>query len=825
MMEISVTFLLAGCLIQGVLCGFSISLPERVEALEGSCVFIPCIFEIDQTYNAYLTDTVKRLWYKEGISKDSNVVVFDSSISGSGHLKGEIFGKPTEKRCSIRFDNVSVSDNGSYYFRLEGNGELKYSYTKLPNHHPQVEIVVRASPPNPTVLLFQDQQEVMEVTEGKSVTLSCFKIFCPSLPSSLTWSFSPEHLINANITEQQHQNQTHYYSDLMFTVTQHHHRAEFTCTSTQQQITTHSTRQLHVQYAPKSVSAHVSPAGVIVEGHSVTLSCSSEANPAVKYSWYRHTEGDLKQLQTEPNLTEPNLAISNTNLTEINLTGPNLTISNINRSHSGRYYCRAENQHGSQNTSVLLDVQYPPEKPHIHTNSVAVEGHSVTLSCSSEANPAVNYSWYRHTEGDLKPVQTEPNLTINTTNLTEANLIINNTSLTEANLTLSYYDVTGPNLTIKNINRSHSGRYYCKAQNQHGVQNTSMLLDVQYAPKSVSAHVSPAGVIVEGHSVTLSCSSEANPAANHSWYRHIEGDLEPLQTRPNLTLRNTNLTGPNLTISNINRSHSGRYYCRAENQHGTQNTSVLLDVHFPPKISSFCSRNNTLRCVCKVEGNPLPKLQWRLSGKVLNSTNEMKISEQTVGKMSLESILTIRQSLSDSSVLQCWTANAHGSASHQFQHITTLPDTGLHTGCVLLGFAIGASLILIFCVLTVCNQRKKYRKLAESTRDDTSGLILTQSAVTSNGQCVCADKRLLLPTSETLHYSSIDFTNTEPPSGEIRGLSTLTEEYATVRLHPANAHTPDSTNTPEKNTPSEDTHTAEKNTPEEEVIYENMKLH
>ncbi|XP_073802932.1 sialic acid-binding Ig-like lectin 10 isoform X2 [Danio rerio] len=703
MMEISVTFLLAGCLIQGVLCGFSISLPERVEALEGSCVFIPCIFEIDQTYNAYLTDTVKRLWYKEGISKDSNVVVFDSSISGSGHLKGEIFGKPTEKRCSIRFDNVSVSDNGSYYFRLEGNGELKYSYTKLPNHHPQVEIVVRASPPNPTVLLFQDQQEVMEVTEGKSVTLSCFKIFCPSLPSSLTWSFSPEHLINANITEQQHQNQTHYYSDLMFTVTQHHHRAEFTCTSTQQQITTHSTRQLHVQYAPKSVSAHVSPAGVIVEGHSVTLSCSSEANPAVKYSWYRHTEGDLKQLQTEPNLTEPNLAISNTNLTEINLTGPNLTISNINRSHSGRYYCRAENQHGSQNTSVLLDVQY--------------------------------------------------------------------------------------------------------------------------APKSVSAHVSPAGVIVEGHSVTLSCSSEANPAANHSWYRHIEGDLEPLQTRPNLTLRNTNLTGPNLTISNINRSHSGRYYCRAENQHGTQNTSVLLDVHFPPKISSFCSRNNTLRCVCKVEGNPLPKLQWRLSGKVLNSTNEMKISEQTVGKMSLESILTIRQSLSDSSVLQCWTANAHGSASHQFQHITTLPDTGLHTGCVLLGFAIGASLILIFCVLTVCNQRKKYRKLAESTRDDTSGLILTQSAVTSNGQCVCADKRLLLPTSETLHYSSIDFTNTEPPSGEIRGLSTLTEEYATVRLHPANAHTPDSTNTPEKNTPSEDTHTAEKNTPEEEVIYENMKLH
>lgn len=108
-------------------------------------------------------------------------------------------------------------------------------------------VCVSASPPNPTVLLFQDQQEVMEVTEGKSVTLSCsIKIFCPSLPSSLTWSSTLQHL---NITE--YKNDTHLYSDLMFTVTHHHHRAEFTCTAThyfqEKKNTTHSTRLLHVQ--------------------------------------------------------------------------------------------------------------------------------------------------------------------------------------------------------------------------------------------------------------------------------------------------------------------------------------------------------------------------------------------------------------------------------------------------------------------------------------------------------------------------------------------------------------------------------------------------
>ncbi|XP_073802937.1 sialoadhesin-like [Danio rerio] len=628
-MEISVMLIITGCLIQGVLCGFSISLPHRVEALKGSCVFIPCSFDIDQRYRYDLTNTAKRLWLKYEkytilffFESVSEVVVFDSSSPDSGLLKGEIFGSPTEKNCSTRFDNLNLKDRESYFFRIECSGGLQYSY-KSPQHS-QVEIAFKESPPKPTVRLFQDQREVMEmmeviqVIEGKIVTLSCSMFYCPSHSSFLTWSSTLKNLINEDVTQKQHQSPTHLFSDLMFTVTHRHHRVKFTCISThyiQRQITTTSTRQLHVQYAPKSVSAHVSPAGVIVQGHSVTLSCSSEANPAVKYSWYRHTEGDLKPLQT----------------------GPNLTIRNTNPSHSGRYYCRAANQHGTQNTSVLLDVQYAPKgvSAHVSPAGVIVEGHSVTLSCSSEANPAVKYSWYRHTEGDLKPVQTGPNLIISNTNLTISNVNrsqsgryycragnqhgTQNTSVlldvqyalksisahvngvaveghsvtlscsSEANPAVKYSwyrhtegDLkpvqTGPNLTINNINRSHSGRYYCIAENQHGIQNTSVLLDVQYAPKGVSAHVSPAGVIVEGHSVTLSCSSEANPAVKYSWYRHTEGDLKPVQTGPNLIISNTNLT-----ISNVNRSQSGRYYCRAENQHGTQNTSVLLEVQ-----SNFC---------------------------------------------------------------------------------------------------------------------------------------------------------------------------------------------------------------------------------------------
>ncbi len=118
----------------GVSCGFSINLPQTVEAVNGSCVFIPCTFDIDHKYENSLIDTVKRIWYK------GETLVFDSSSPDTGLLKGEIFGTATQKNCTTRFDNVKQNHNGSYYFRLEDNGGLKYSY-KEPNHS-RVQIAV-----------------------------------------------------------------------------------------------------------------------------------------------------------------------------------------------------------------------------------------------------------------------------------------------------------------------------------------------------------------------------------------------------------------------------------------------------------------------------------------------------------------------------------------------------------------------------------------------------------------------------------------------------------------------------------------------------------
>ncbi|CAL8401720.1 unnamed protein product [Gadus morhua 'NCC'] len=60
---------------------------------------------------------------------------------------------------------------------------------------------------------------------------------------------------------------------------------------------------------------------------------------------------------------------------------------------------------------------------------------------------------------------------------------------------------------------------------------TKAKLECHNAPKTPSVTVSPSGEIEEGSSVTLSCSSDANPAANYTWFKKKEGLQKSMWTR------------------------------------------------------------------------------------------------------------------------------------------------------------------------------------------------------------------------------------------------------------------------------------------------------
>ncbi|CAM4561963.1 unnamed protein product [Leuciscus chuanchicus] len=91
------------------------------------------------------------------------------------------------------------------------------------------------------------------------------------------------------------------------------------------------------EYAPKNTSLSFFPSGSMMEGRPVTLTCSTDAKPAVlNFTWYKETGSQLELLQT----------------------GFTHTYVVSNPTHSTRYRCTAQNQHGQHNATIELDAQY-----------------------------------------------------------------------------------------------------------------------------------------------------------------------------------------------------------------------------------------------------------------------------------------------------------------------------------------------------------------------------------------------------------------------------------------------------------------------------------
>ncbi|KAI5611026.1 B-cell receptor CD22-like, partial [Silurus asotus] len=117
-------------------------------------------------------------------------------------------------------------------------------------------------------------------------------------------------------------------------------------------------------------------------------------------------------------------------------------------------------------------------------------------------------------------------------------------------------------IVLESTSLHDEGSYSCKAY------ESERRSPPVYSPKNTRAVVYPSGDLTEGDSVTLSCSSDADPPVhNYSWFKQRES-TDTLLT-----------TSQNYSISNINTNHNGLYYCTAHNQLGRQNsTPVHLNV-------------------------------------------------------------------------------------------------------------------------------------------------------------------------------------------------------------------------------------------------------
>uniref|UniRef100_A0AAZ1WYX1 Ig-like domain-containing protein n=1 Tax=Oreochromis aureus TaxID=47969 RepID=A0AAZ1WYX1_OREAU len=262
-------------------------MPPNINVLRGSCVTIPCSFDVESRFEKYLDHTCKAYW------SDS-----PSFTSGNAKVKPtkDMTGDLTKKDCTTTFNNTRLLPGKKYYLRLECKNDLKYTFKQA-----SVNISVIAVAPSPTLT-----PSTLEVKEGTSVSLTCSAPApCWSHPPALTWIPNRG---QSQETLQENQDKTKVKTSVMnFTASHLHHGNKISCTAVYQKnrgspdVTAETSLTPDISYSPKNVTVSVSPSGPVPENSNVSLTCSSNANPAVRnYTWYR-ADGDQEALTEEGN--------------------------------------------------------------------------------------------------------------------------------------------------------------------------------------------------------------------------------------------------------------------------------------------------------------------------------------------------------------------------------------------------------------------------------------------------------------------------------------------------------------------------------------------
>ncbi|XP_038841040.1 B-cell receptor CD22-like, partial [Salvelinus namaycush] len=310
-------------------------MPDRLDVLTGSCVQIPCSFDIPgqhkDTFNS--TTLTSGVWIKEnpyfGGLPDN--VIFNSSETVNRY-QGKITGNMSQKNCTTVFFNVTTNYN-RYFFRIESQPFRATDTGK------SVEIVVSDLPSSPIITVSG------EMKEGTHVSLNCSAVApCPDHPPELTWTlptqFTPENQLQENPDQTKS-----VLSTVTFTPSYLHYEKNITCTAVYpvgaSNKTAEHTMMLNVSFSPKDTSASISPADPVLVGSCVNLTCSSTANPPVtNFTWFQISGGKTTRVAS-------GLSYS-----------LNVTVD------GGLYFCEARNSHGcgkSKEVQLAIKGQKEPK--------------------------------------------------------------------------------------------------------------------------------------------------------------------------------------------------------------------------------------------------------------------------------------------------------------------------------------------------------------------------------------------------------------------------------------------------------------------------------
>ncbi|XP_064817304.1 B-cell receptor CD22-like isoform X2 [Oncorhynchus masou masou] len=269
---------------------------QKICALKGTTVDISCSYTYPSNH-----EIKQAFWFTKWSGMEAEDL---SSVPGyEGHI--EYLGDK-ESDCTLRITDLRLSDSAGYMFRFITSGG---KFHGTPVSLTVTDVVLEMDPTS--------------VSEGERVTLRC-RTNCTLDPiTAYSWYKNGQSIPNSNTSSPVY---------ILFSVSSED-TGRYSCSVEGHEDLPSDEETLTVTYGPRNTSVSVSPSGEIVEGSSVTLTCSSDANPPVdKYTWYKK------------NVTSPKAS------------GQSYNITNIISEDRGEYYCEAQNGRGSMNSTALMII-------------------------------------------------------------------------------------------------------------------------------------------------------------------------------------------------------------------------------------------------------------------------------------------------------------------------------------------------------------------------------------------------------------------------------------------------------------------------------------
>ncbi|XP_067316763.1 kin of IRRE-like protein 2 isoform X1 [Anolis sagrei] len=352
--------------------------------------------------------------------------------------------------------------------------------------------------------------------------------------------------------------------------------AVYECQATQAALRSQRAK-LTVLIPPNDPEIHNGPVVHVISNIPYNLSCrAAGAKPAAEISWYRDGQRQDSTVYSK--------ALMDDGKREVAVSTLLLTPSS--RDMGSSFTCRVSNPAApaGKQTTVTLNVQYPPVVILSVQPQTVPEGGKVSFLCTATSNPEV--TGYRWAKGGVP--------------ISEAN-----GDSYEATVDQSFF--TEP--------------VSCEVSNSVGSTNVSTLVDVHFGPRLISQ---PKPLTVDiGSDASFTCTWTGNPPLTLAW------------TKKGSTVQVLS-NGNTLHLKAVTQEDAGIYVCKAiVPRIGVAEKEVALAVNGPPIISAGPSQQTTVgakaRLECLVGSSPPPdRIAWAWGERVLDAGSLDRFTVDTV---------------------------------------------------------------------------------------------------------------------------------------------------------------------------------------------------